>query len=124
METRNSSLESNVVVDRIKQLLAKKGATELDLTEYLGIHPNTVKNWRKNRSDSYLHYLKEISEYFNVTPNYLILGNDGFEMAEGKELFSKDELRIIDMYRKLKCDNKKFVAKMIELLLLNTQKEK
>ncbi len=121
MDKKNSSLNQQIIVGRIKKLLQEKGATELDLTEYLGIHPDTVKNWKKNRSDSYLHYLKEISEYLNVTPNYLILGENGLLIKNGEEIFTNDELAIINLYRKMKCDEKYYVSEIMKMIVKHSE---
>ena len=101
MITEECSVSGDVIVNRIVELSKKAGRHERDLVEFLGLKRGTFSNWKRGQSDSYLHYLKEISEYFGVTPNYLILGDNGFEIREGEDIFTVEEIGIINEYRKI-----------------------
>ena len=109
MITKTSSVPGNEVVNRIVQLAERDGKHERDVIEYLGLKRGTFANWKRGQSDSYLHYLKEISEYFHVTPNYLILGDDGFVIRPGNDLFTEDELKVIDLYRSIGIKEKNYI---------------
>ena len=109
----NCSVTGDVIVSRIIALSEKEGKPERDLVEYLGLKRGTFGNWKRGQSDSYLHYLKEIAEYYHVTPNYLILGNDGIVIGKGEDLFTKDELEVIEFYRKISQKEKKCVKSLL-----------
>ena len=114
MDRKNSSLVQSEVISRIKLLLKDNNILEKDLAEHLGIGIETIKNWKRNKSDSYLHYLVEISEYLHVTPNYLLLGDDGMVIQEGRELFSKEELALISQFRKIGLNEKKYIKILLD----------
>ncbi len=114
MDRKNCSVDGMVIVGRIKELLKQSHHTEKEFSDYLGIGIETYKNWKRNKSDSYLHYLKEISEYFNVTPNYLILGEDGLVIADEKKIFTKDEVELISMFRKVGVKEKNYVFVLLK----------
>lgn len=115
---KNNTFESYPeVVARIKRLLEKQNKAESELVDYLGINMDTIRNWKKNRSDSYLHYLKEISDFFHVTPNFLILGYDSMTVGDGKDFFSDDEIKIIDMFRKVKNNQKRYIMVLLQEMI-------
>ncbi len=62
-------------INKIIELLNKQGKTQKELTDYLGLDKSTFSAWKANKSQSYKKYLKEISYFLNVSPNYL-LGDD------------------------------------------------
>ena len=109
----NCSVSGDVIVSRIIYLAKKEGKPERDLVDYLGLKRGTFGNWKRGQSDSYLHYLKEIAEYYHVTPNYLILGDDGLSVLRGEEVFSKEELEIIELYRSISSKEKRCVANLL-----------
>ncbi len=82
----------------------------------LGLKRGTFANWKRGQSDSYLHYLKEIAEYFHVTPNYLILGEDGIVVKKGEDIFSKEELELINAYRNLALKEKRYFREILKIM--------
>lgn len=64
------------MLERIIALIGPKRGASKELADYLGIHPNVITNWKNGRNKSYIRYLPEISEYFNVTTDYLLTGDD------------------------------------------------
>ena len=61
-----------------------------------------------------MHFLREICEFLNVTPNYLLLGDDGITVAKGEDIFSKEEMSMISNFRKLGLDEKRYVSILID----------
>ena len=114
MNKRNGLATNDEIIGRISTLLKEKGMFEKDLVAYLGLAKGTYTNWKTNRSDSYLHFLKEICEFLDVTPNYLLLGDDGITVAKGEDIFSKEEMSMISKFRKLGLDEKKYVNILVD----------
>ena len=56
---------------KINFLLKKNKLNQKDLTDFLGIHKNSFTNWKNGGSSSYLRYLPQIAEFFNVSIDYL-----------------------------------------------------
>ncbi len=119
MVSINPDSSKDLVVDRIILLAKRNGRHEKDVVEYLGLKRGTFANWKRGQSDSYLHYLKEIAEFFHVTPNYLILGDDGIEIQKGEDIFNKDELELINAYRELNLREKRYIKKIVDIMKEN-----
>ena len=62
------------MLTRIFKCIGVKRGAQKDLAEYLGIHPNVITNWKNGSNKSYRGYVDEISNYFNVTTDYLLTG--------------------------------------------------
>lgn len=114
MDKRNSSIDNKAILGRIKQLLVDNNLLERDLIEHLGIGGETFNNWKKNRSDSYLHYLVEISEYLHVTVDYLLVGGDKDKDRANNEMFSDQELSLVNMFREVKLSERKYVIDLLK----------
>ena len=71
------------LLERIIALIGPKRGASKELADYLGIHPNVITNWKNGRNKSYIRYLPEISEYFNVTTDYLLTGDDKIKNTVG-----------------------------------------
>ena len=120
MDKKNSSIDNKLIVGRIKQLLNDNNLLERDLVEFLGIGGETFNNWKKNRSDSYLHYLLEISEFFHVTTDYLLSGKNRNEAEDGEMVYSEQEMSLIDMFRKVKLNERKYVIDLLKSMTSST----
>jgi len=59
------------ILDKIVELLQKQNKNQKELTEYLGIHQNVFTNWKNGRLKSYMRYLPQIADFFNVSIDYL-----------------------------------------------------
>lgn len=63
-------------LERIVTLIGPKRGASKELAEYLGVHPNVITNWKNGRNKSYTRYLPEIAEYFNISMDFLLYGED------------------------------------------------
>ena len=58
---------------RINSLLDKKGMTQKELAEALGIpRPATINDWIKGRTEPKIHNLIAMADFFEVTVDYLV----------------------------------------------------
>ncbi len=64
------------ILDRILSLLGDREQKEL--TDYLGLKSVAFSDWKSGKSSSYRKYLIEISEFFGVSIDYLVYGDDHF----------------------------------------------
>ena len=63
-------------LDKILELIEKNNIKQKDLTDYLGISKNAFTNWKGGFSQSYNRYLPQIAEFFNVSIDYLVSGDE------------------------------------------------
>ncbi len=63
------------ILNRIILLLKENKRKQIELTDYLGISKNAFTNWKIGDNKSYMKYLPQIAEFFDVSIDYLT-GND------------------------------------------------
>ena len=100
------------VVSRITELLIKQGKTQTELLEALGLHRNNFTEWKAGRKRSYLLYIDEIARYFDVSPTYLLRGEE-----DGTMKLSLNEEELIQMYRDLHPESKEKLMATAEALV-------
>ena len=64
------------VISRIIDLLIQQGKSQTDLLNYLGLNRNNFTEWKARRNRSYLMYIDEIARFFDVSPTYLLRGEE------------------------------------------------
>ena len=79
------------ISDRIKQLRKKKGVSQSQLAEAIGVKNNTVSTWERGTRKPDVDALHLLSDYFEVPFEYL-LGSGEKEGARMKP--SQDELEV------------------------------
>jgi len=62
--------------ENLVRLRKRKGVSQEQLAEVLGITRQTISKWELNQSTPDLQYTVQISEYFNVSLDYLIKGEE------------------------------------------------
>lgn len=101
------------IVSRITELLMQQGKTQKGLLEHLGLHRNNYSEWKAGRNKSFLLYIDEIARYFDVSPTYLLRGEE--EKDEMK--LSRKERELILMYRWLHQESKDKLMATAEVLV-------
>ena len=64
------------IADRIKQLRKKKGVSQSQLAEAIGVKNNTVSTWERGTRKPDLNALYLLSNYFEVSFEYLLGNSD------------------------------------------------
>ena len=59
-------------LDKIMLLIKEHKIEQQDLAEFLGINKQTISDWKSGKSKTYLKYIQTISDYFNVSTDYLL----------------------------------------------------
>ena len=80
------------IADRIKQLRKKKGVSQSQLAEAIGVKNNTVSTWERGTRKPDFDALQLLSNYFEVSFEYL-LGN-----SDKKDARSKPSPKELDSY--------------------------
>ena len=109
--------------ERIKQLRKKKGISQSELAEVIGVKNNTVSTWERGTRQPDFEALNLLSDYFEVSFEY-ILGSSDKEEARVKP--TQDELDQLalsaladDLYDNMKkyCQLSTKSQKMIDALI-------
>ncbi len=84
------------------KLLKEKGVKNADVSRATGVHPATFSDWKKGKSKPKQEKLQKIAQYFNVSIEYLLTGEDqpahyvDDETAEYAELLKHNkDLRLL-----------------------------
>ena len=64
------------IADRIKQLRRKKGVSQSQLAEAIGVKNNTVSTWERGTRKPDFDALQLLSNYFEVSFEYLLGSSD------------------------------------------------
>ncbi len=91
-----------------EQLLQKKGVTPYKVAKEAGVTQTALSNWKSGRSTPTTKTLQKIADYFGVTIDYLMTGNEDGLLKENF-LTSKDERDISktvnDLMQKLESND-------------------
>ena len=69
---------------RIQQLRKERGLTQEQLAEKLNVSQNTIAKIESGLRRPSIDFLLEISEFFNVSTNYLVFGVHAEDAADEK----------------------------------------
>lgn len=60
----------------IKKLRENAGISQEELGKIIGVSDKTISSWEINRTEPKMEIVQKISEYFNVSTDYLIKGDN------------------------------------------------
>ncbi|MDE5943807.1 MAG: helix-turn-helix domain-containing protein, partial [Clostridia bacterium] len=94
--------------ERLKELRNENQCTQKKLAAFLGLTPNTICEWEKNRSEPSIETIVKLSSFFEVSAGYLLGLEDDFgarsEQNAGNVMHaarSSDETRLLNICRTL-----------------------
>lgn len=79
-----------IMYEIFSSLLQKNGITPYKVSKETGVSQSTLSDWKRGLSTPKLDKLQKIANYFGVTVNYLMTGEDSVESSK-PILTSKDE---------------------------------
>ena len=85
------NMEYDSMRDRIFVLLKERKITQKELAEKLNISPQTITDWKKKKSNSFMGMLGSLSSALQTTPVWLCFGI-GQKTMTNQERAEKDEL--------------------------------
>ncbi len=104
-------------IDKICELLKAQGKKQKDLTDYIGVSKNHFTDWKSGRIKSYTKYLPQISEFLNVSVDYLLgkeeappaspLDDNKKELFDHIDRMTADQLEQLKSYAKFLIDSRK-----------------
>lgn len=94
---------------RLKQIRIERKVTQKELAAYLNVSQNAVFNWENGKREPPIKTISEIAEYFNVSADYLMTGEEkqGYYLNEetaklAQEMFEDEDMRsLFDMKRNM-----------------------
>jgi transcriptional regulator with XRE-family HTH domain len=101
---------------RLRQLRLKYKLTQSDLADILGLKPTAISNYESNRNEPSFDKLITLSEYFEVSCDYLLGISDSY-LPVGGEVLDKDIVELFDMYQQMDQEYVDELMKYIKYLL-------
>ena len=102
--------KSDPVFIRIDQLLKRQGKQQKELIEFLSMAKNTYGNWKLQKNRSYLKHIDEIANFFGVSPNYLIRGEECLNITSHEE-------ELVRFFRKLNPQNADTIFTLVKTIV-------
>ncbi len=99
------------MICRIQYLMEQNNITPSKLCSDLGLAKSSITDWKKGKAKPSVEALVKISEYFNVSLDWLITGK------EYKKEITEDEEEILKMYSQLDFEKKAEVRGFLKGLL-------
>ncbi|MBC8535895.1 helix-turn-helix domain-containing protein [Feifania hominis] len=73
-------------IDRILMMLRERKVDQQDFAKAIGVRKQTVSEWKSGKTKSYLKYINQIAEYFDVSVDYLLGASKKSRPGEDDEL--------------------------------------
>lgn len=102
--------------NRLKQLRLSHKLTQSELANILGLKPTAISNYESKRNEPSFEKLIALSEYFDVSCDYLLGVTDSY-LPVGGEVLDKDIVEFYKMYQQLNQENVIELKKYLQYLL-------
>ena len=107
------------LADRITLIMTQKGLKASEIADATGITRPVMSRYLANRSGISAENLIKISQYLNVSPDWLLNGSDAPEAVKMSKDVSVDKNTIIEVQRELIERLKKDVGRLEAVLKKN-----
>lgn len=108
---------------RLKQLRQKHRLTQGELAEILDLKPTAISNYESKRNEPSFSKLLALSQYFDVSCDYLLGVSDSY-LPIGGEVLDKEIVDFFNLYQQLNDDSAKELKKYANYLLYKQEQEK
>lgn len=99
-----------------EMLCEKNGITPYKVGKETGIATSTLSDWKNGKSTPKQDKLKLISDFFNVSVDYLMTGKE--KEKPDIPTFEPEHLELIELYSKLKEEQKSAVLNLLRSFAL------
>lgn len=104
------------IINNLLNLLNQSNINQKELCSYLGVGTSTVSNWKTRGSDPPAKYIIPICEFLNVSPEYLLTGEERIvPTTHEKEtlLLTDIENKLIIDFRNLSQQGKDYICQQM-----------
>ncbi|HBL81430.1 MAG TPA: hypothetical protein DD391_02335 [Clostridiales bacterium] len=108
---------------RLQEIMKNNGITKFKLSKQLNVSPSTVANWLNGESRPNIERIRQIAEFFNVSADFLLTGNNASsqQMPVSNESFEQLERILLDAFRKVSISDKIAILQHAESLAHSRQ---
>ena len=101
---------------RLKQLRQRHKLTQSELADILGLKPTAISNYESKRNEPSFDKLIALSNYFDVSCDYLLGISDAY-LPVGGEVLDKDIVDFFNLYQQLNTDSAQELKSYVQYLL-------
>lgn len=87
------------IIERIQRLKDERGLLDRDVERGAGIANSSIAQWKRGVCKPSLANIIRLSEFFDVSADYLLGLSDLRERAENAASLSEEEKQLIELYR-------------------------
>lgn len=104
------------MIKNLKQLRLKKGLTQLQLAEILGVSQQSINKYENQGAEPDISTLKDLADFFHTSIDYLVGHTDIDHVIERVEKYdlNQEEAKFIDNYRILNSSEKESINRVID----------
>lgn len=95
------------ISERLFAIMEEKGKKAADLCRLLDIKTSVTSSWKQRNSDPPAKYITQICKFLDVTPQYLLTGEENDATATE----NLKEQHLLNQYRKL---NDRYQSKLVD----------
>ena len=104
-----------------EKLRDAKGVTDYAVAKACNFGKSTFSDWRSGRANPGVKKLQKIADYFNVSLDFLMTGEDKTQNAFGFMSLSDPEQQLVALFRQLNEKGQGKALELVKLLLLDTE---
>ena len=101
---------------RLKQLRQRHKLTQSELADILGLKPTAISNYESKRNEPSFDKLIALSNYFDVSCDYLLGISDAY-LPVGGEVLDKDIVDFFNLYQQLSPESASELKSYVEYLI-------
>lgn len=110
-------MEYQSFVHKLKMLRTQRKVSQAELSKLLGYSSATCGHWESGRTTPNIEQLSKLSNYFDVSVDYLIGNTDNRAVSKNPNLMEiyPNEREIIRKYRAMPPTEQRMICKMLDV---------
>lgn len=111
----------------LREILYESGKTQTELAKKINVKPSQISEWLRGKANPGYETLRNMIIGLDISPNYLLGLEDDFgSPAAGVmgDAHTSEELRLLDIYRKLSSDMKATLWSLLDTWSPSTAHDK
>lgn len=104
---------NNSFAEKLRELRKEEKITIVELSKRIGYSKSIISYWENGVKEPTLSALEKLTNYFGITIGELVGDDD----LQNSNKLTREEVKVIDSYRKLSRDGKALVQNTISTIL-------
>jgi transcriptional regulator with XRE-family HTH domain len=101
----------------LKRYIDKKGVTQKDVAQYVGVNPSSVNDWIKCKKYPRIDKIEMLAKYFGILKSDLIEEKGINKNLPQPQMLTEGESTLVNLFRQVPADKQQTVLEMIRVAL-------